>query len=557
MSLSRPAGCVAGDEALSRGAWVEARDAFTAALRTHETPEALEGLGLAAWWLDSADVVFDTRERAYRLYLERGERPAAARIAVWLAWDCWAFRGENVVANGWLQRARRLLEGEPECSERAWLELREGSLCLFEEGDPDRAHAMAAEGMRVARAVGNNDLEMLGRAIQGLALVASGAVAEGMRGLDEVNAAVVAGELKDLVAIGLSCCYMIAACDRVRDYDRAVQWCTRLKAFCATWGLRPLFAVCRTQYASICMWRGTWLEAEAELISARDELAASRPAMTADAVVRLAELRRRQGRLTEATALLDQVEPHGLALLGRAEIAYDRGDWRAAAEQAARYLRRVPMHNRTDRASGLELLVRADVSLRDFDGARDALIELTAIATIVATAPLQAVAHLATGWVALGSGSGDDARRHFEDAVDGFLKSGAPFEVARARIELARALVMLERREAATEEAQRAVDLLSELKAELELARARDLLGSISSVVSAGETTRRSVAGLTRREIEVLRLVADGLNNQAIAQRLFVSDHTIHRHLSNILNKLSVSSRAAAVAQAARRGLLT
>jgi ATP/maltotriose-dependent transcriptional regulator MalT len=504
MSPSTPAGCVAGNEALSRGAWVEARDAFTAALRIDETPEALEGLGLAAWWLDSADVVFDTRERAYRLYLERDERRAAARIAVWLAWDCWAFRGENVVANGWLQRARRLLEGEPDCSERAWLELREGSLCLLEEGDPDRAHAMAAEGMRVARAVGNNDLEMLGRAIQGLALVASGAVAEGMRGLDEVNAAVVAGELKDLVAIGLSCCYMIAACDRVRDYDRAVQWCTRLKAFCATWGLRPLFAVCRTQYASICMWRGTWLEAEAELISARDELAASRPAMTADAVVRLAELRRRQGRLTEAAALLDQVEPHGLALLGRAELAYDRADWRAAAEQAARYL-----------------------------------------------------AHMAAGWVALGSSNGDDARRHFEDAVDGFLESGAPFEVARAGIELARALVMLERREAAAEEAQRAIDLLSELKAELELARARDLLGSISSVVPAGETTRRPVAGLTKREIEVLRLVADGLNNQAIAERLFVSDHTIHRHLSNILNKLSVSSRAAAVAQAARRGLLT
>jgi len=293
------------------------------------------------------------------------------------------------------------------------------------------------------------------------------------------------------------------------------------------------------------------------LMSARDELAASRPAMTADAVVRLAELRRRQGRLTEATALLEQVEPHGLALLGRAELAYDRGDCRAAAEQAARYLRRVPTHNRTDRASGLELLVRAGVSLGDLDGARDALVELTAIATIVATAPLQAVADLAAGWVALGRGNGEEARRHFEDAVDGFLRSGAPFEVARARIELARSLVMLERPEAAAEEAQRAIDLLSELKAELELARARDLFRSISPVLSAVDATRRPVAGLTRREIEVLRLVADGLNNQAIAQRLFVSDHTVHRHLANILNKLSVSSRAAAVAQAARRGLLT
>jgi hypothetical protein len=151
-----------------------------------------------------------------------------------------------------------------------------------------------------------------------------------MRRLDEVNAAILAGELKDLVVIGVACCYMIAACERVRDYDRAVQWCARLKVFCEKWGLRPLFAVSRTQYASICMWRGTWLEAEQELITAGDELAASRPAMTPDAIVRLAELRRRQGRLTEAASLFDQAGAHGLALLGRAELAFDRGDMRGA-----------------------------------------------------------------------------------------------------------------------------------------------------------------------------------------------------------------------------------
>ncbi|HEY6214791.1 MAG TPA: hypothetical protein VIW45_21000, partial [Vicinamibacterales bacterium] len=238
MSRPRPPACRIGDEALARGAWTDARAAFEAVLATEEIPEALEGLGLAAWWLDLAETVFDSRERAYRLYLARDERAAAARVAVWLAWDCWAFRGEHAVANGWLQRARRHLEGQPSCPERAWLDVREASLCLLEEGDPERAHALAAEGIRVAREVGNVDLEMLGRAVQGLALVASGAVAEGMRLLDEVNAAVVAGELTDLVAIGLSSCYLIAACERVRDYDRAVQWCTRLKAFCAKWGLR-------------------------------------------------------------------------------------------------------------------------------------------------------------------------------------------------------------------------------------------------------------------------------------------------------------------------------
>jgi DNA-binding NarL/FixJ family response regulator len=559
MMSVRPPDCALGDDALARGAWTEARDAFEVALRARESPEALEGLGIAAWWLDLADVVFDVRERAYRLFLGRDDRAGAARMAVWLAWDCWAFRGENAVANGWLQRARRLLEGQPDCPERAWLECREGALALLEDGDPDRAHRHAAEGIRVSQLVRSTDLEMLGRAVQGLALVASGAVAEGMRALDEVNAAVVAGEMKDLVAIGLACCYMIAACDRVRDYDRALQWCTRLKAFCAKWGLRPLFAVCRTQYASICMWRGTWLEAEQELVAATDELAASRPAMQADGIVRLAELRRRQGRLVEAAALFEQSEPHGLALLGRAELAFDRGDMRAAAEQAARYLRRVVSHNRTDRAAGLDLLVRGLVGIGDFDGARTALAELTAIANLVGTAPLRAAASLAAGCVALASGDTNDARRCLEDAVDSYLQSGAPFELARARIELARALKSLGQTETAAQEAQRAIDLLGELHAELEISRARALLESLSHQDQPlkAAASPQQVAGLTSRELEVLRLVASGLSNQSIGERLFLSEHTVHRHLANIFSKLSVSSRAAAVAQAARRGLLT
>jgi DNA-binding NarL/FixJ family response regulator len=543
---------------LSRGAWTEAREAFDASLRARETPEALEGLGLAAWWLDDAELVFEARERAYRLYAERGDRQSAARIAVWLAWDTWAFRGEHAVSNGWLQRARSLLSGLPDCADGAWLDVREASLCLMEDGDPDRAHRLAAEGIRVARQTHNIDLEMLGVSVQGLALVASGAISEGMRRLDEVNAAIVAGELKDLVVIALACCYMIAACERVRDYDRAVQWCARLKVFCAKWGLRPLFAVCRTQYASICMWRGTWIEAEQELIAAGDELAASRPAMTPDAIVRLAELRRRQGRLTEAASLFEQAGSHGLAVLGRAELAFDRGDMRAAAEHVDRYLRRVPTQNRTDRAAGLELLVRAQAAAGDLDGARTALAELSAITAVVATLPLKAATSLASGWVAMASDDEDEARRHFEDAVDRFVQSNAPYEVARARIELARALAALERIDDAALEARRAIDVLTELKAELEISRARLLLDSLPQSTPASETAprTRNDSGLTVRELEVLRLVADGLTNQAIAEKLFVSDHTVHRHLANILNKLSVSSRAAAVAQAARRGLL-
>jgi LuxR family maltose regulon positive regulatory protein len=559
MASTRPAECLAGDDALARGAWAEAREAFEGTLRARELPEAFEGLGIAAWWLDLADLVFDSRERAYRLYQARGDRAQAARVAVWLAWDYWAFRGESSVANGWLRRARRLLDGLPPSSERAWLEVREGSLCLLEEGDPVLALTLAAEGIRIAREAGDFDLEMLGRAVQGLALVASGAVSEGMSNLDEVNAAVIAGELTDRVAIGLAGCYLIAACERVRDYDRAVQWCKRLKEFCAKWGLRPLFAVCRTQYASICLWRGTWVEAEQELCAASDELAASRPAMKSDALVRLAELRRRQGRLAEATSLVNQTPPHGAGLLERAELAFDCGDYPAAAERAEQYLRSMPRSNRTDRAAGLELRVRALIELQDCEPARAALLELSSIAALVATNPLRAAASFASGYIAMGEAKWDAARRCFEDAVDFYLRSGAPFEVGRARIELARALGKVGRIDAAVEEAQRAKVLLSELKAELESARAQSVLGILATLQSTARSAvspKVKSSELTRREIEILRLVAEGLNNQTIAERLFVSDHTVHRHLANILNKLDVSTRAAAVAQAARRGLL-
>jgi hypothetical protein len=102
-----------GGAALDAGAWQQAQHAFERALAIEDTPEAREGLGLAAWWLDLADVVFDSRERAYRAYRSRGDQASAARLAVWIGWDSAGFRGEEGVANGWLERARRLLKISP------------------------------------------------------------------------------------------------------------------------------------------------------------------------------------------------------------------------------------------------------------------------------------------------------------------------------------------------------------------------------------------------------------------------------------------------------------
>jgi ATP/maltotriose-dependent transcriptional regulator MalT len=548
----------AGRAALARGDWTAAKSAFQDALEREETPEALEGLGLAAWWLDLAPVVFDARERAYRAYHERGDRAAAARVAVWLAWDSAAFRGEHAIATGWLQRARRLLEDHPLAPEHAWLALRSGVFALLEDMNPEEAEKLAAEAVAIGQRLGATDYEIAGRALHGFTEITAGRVAEGLSELDEVSASVLAGEAKDWVLTGVACCYLIAACDRIRDYDRAAQWCDRLKEACQKWGLRPLFAVCRTQYASVCMWRGDWEEAERELSTATDELSASRPAMTGEGLVRLGELRRRQGKLDHAMELFDRAGAHPLAALGRAMVALDRGDAKTSTELAERYLRKLPLQNRTERAAGLELLCRAYVELGNIIDARKALEELNDIAARARTDPLRASASLAAGIVASRSGDGTAARRHLEDAVDLFQKGGAPFEMARARLELARVLGDLGRVRSAEEEATRAINELTPLNADLELSRARQILTLVAAPAPPPPQVehRDQRGGLTLRELQVLRLISSGLSNHAIAERLFISEHTVHRHVANTLTKLSVPSRSAAVAHAARLGLL-
>jgi LuxR family maltose regulon positive regulatory protein len=548
-----------GRMALQAGAWQEAQHAYARAASVEETPEALEGLGLAAWWLDLADLVFDSRERAYRGYRSRGDRTAAARLAVWIAWDSVAFRGEAGVANGWLQRARRLLDGQPDSPEHAFLAARAAVFALLDDGNPEEAEALAAEAIRIGQRIGAIDYEMVGRALHGFAQVTMGRVTDGLRELDEVSAAILAGELNDRLLIALAGCYLIAACDRIRDHGRAVQWCDRIKEHSRKWGLKPLFAVCRTQYASVCMWRGAWEEAERELTDACGELAICRPGMTTDGLARLGELRRRQGRLDEAASLFERSPTHPIASLGRSAMALDQGDPQTAAELAERHLRRLPAKNRTERAAALELLIVAHTGGRrggDLDRARVALEELRGIAVDANTQPLLASASLAAGVLAAAGGDLDGARRQLEDAVDLFQQSGAPFEEARARTELACVLERLGRADAATAEANRALHALTQLDAKFEMSRAQAVRDRIVAARTVKPASPDAAGGLSKRELEVLKLISSGLSNQAIAERLCISEHTVHRHVANTLSKLNVPSRSAAVAHVARLGLL-
>jgi RNA polymerase sigma factor (sigma-70 family) len=268
-------------------------------------------------------------------------------------------------------------------------------------------------------------------------------------------------------------------------------------------------------------------------------------------LVGLAELRRRQGRPADAARLLDEAGGSPKAQLCRAGLALDAGDALGAVELLERLLRQLPDPRRLERAPALLLLVHARIAHGQRDEAASALRELREIERLVGTAPLRACADLAEGVLAAAWGDHDRARPLLEDAVDGFERSGAPLETAQARTALAASLAALGRADAAEREATAALDCLLELGADLDARRAREL-------VAAAERGhgRSALPELTPRETEVLRLVAGGLTNAQIAERLVISEHTVHRHVTNLLRKLELPSRAAAAAHAARLGLL-
>ena len=258
---------------------------------------------------------------------------------------------------------------------------------------------------------------------------------------------------------------------------------------------------------------------------------------SAGPLVALAELRRRQARTAEAARLLDRAGPSAAAQLCRARLALDEGDARRAAELVERLLRQAPAERRVERAPALELLVRARVARGELEEASAALAALQELERLVGTEPLRAAAELAEGVLEAARGEHERARTLLEDAADRFQRIGAPFESAQARLELATSLAASGRAEPAEREATAALRRLLELGAKAEADRARRLL----------EPTR---ARITPREREVLALLAEGLTNRQIAERLVVSEHTVHRHVTNILRKLDLPSRAAAAAYA-------
>jgi DNA-binding NarL/FixJ family response regulator len=521
---------------------------FEEAVATDATAEAFEGLSWAAWWLDRAEVVFDARAQAYLLYKKAGEPAAAARMATWLACDQLDFRGAVSVASGWLARAHRLLDPLEPRAEHGWLAFFEGYIARA-SGDTGPALERAAQAAELGRRLGVPDLEMLGLALEGSTLVSCAQVEKGMRCLDEATAAALEEEAEVPIAGAWTCCFLVTACSAVRDYERAFEWCDRIAEFAERYGSRYMLAFCRAEYGAVHLWRGRWKKAEAVLEASVEDFSRSRPAMVGAPLAGLAELRRRQGRGEEAARLLDGAPPSAAAQLCRAWLDFDQGQALRAEELVERLLRQLPAERALDRAPVLELLIRARTARGELEEAGAVLADLREIAELAGTAALRASVDLADGVLAAASGDHERARTRLEDAIDRFELCGARFEAAQARVELATSLLALGRADVAAREAVAGLDSMLVLGAAAEAERARRILDTCA----AGGGPLPEV---TRREREVLRLLADGLTNRQIAERLLVSEHTVHRHVTNILRKLGLPSRTAAAAHAVRSGWL-
>jgi DNA-binding CsgD family transcriptional regulator len=292
--------------------------------------------------------------------------------------------------------------------------------------------------------------------------------------------------------------------------------------------------------------RGRWHEAERQLDVALRCLTAGAPALGFEGAIRLAFLRCRQGRLDEAGELCaGPLAAHPLARLCLIEVALDSGDLDRAADLVGRYLRALAPANRLLRAPVLELAVRVACASGDLPEACEALAALEPIVTAAGTGPLRASLRFCSGLVAARRDDLVAARADLADAADLWARDGARYEAALTRRELGIVLLGLGNPAAAVREWQAAHQEFTTLGAARAAASVQGLL--------CAET---GAAPLSGREVEILRLVADGLNDREIGARLTISPHTVHRHVANIRTKLGQPSRAAAVAHAARINLI-
>ncbi len=500
----------------------------------------LELLATSAYMLGRDGDYLSTLERAHHAYLAAGEAMRAVRCAFWVGVNL-ALRGEVSRATGWFGRAQRLLEREErDCVERGYLML-PVVLQHVATGDWETAYAAAADAAAIGERFGDRDLFALAVHEQGRALIQQGPVEEGLGLLDEAMVAVTTDELSPIVT-GLIYCSVIDICQEAYELRRAQEWTAALTRWCEEQPDMVAFTGrCLVHRAEIMQLHGVWREALEEARRARQRCAqVNNQSAAAQAFYGQGEVHRLQGRFSAAEEAYREAsrrgcEPQpGLALV---RLAQGNGDAAAAAIRRAVGESTEPLK----RARLLPAYVEIMLTVGDVQEAHSACRELGEISVRYDRGMLGAKAAHAKGAVDLAEGDARAALLSLRRAWQVWQELEAPYESARVRVLLGLTCRALGDDDTAALELEAARDIFAQLGAVPDLARVDSL-------------TRRAPAvdahGLTPRELQVLRLVATGETNKAIAAELVLSERTVDRHVSHIFTKLGVSSRAAATAYA-------
>jgi DNA-binding CsgD family transcriptional regulator len=540
----------AGDERLleARGAfaradWQAAKDLYEQVLAADpEQPDALDGLGQSSWWLGDKQTGMELRAKAFAGYQRRGDRERAGFIAAYLAAE-YRIAGNASVAQGWLGRAQRLLDGLDDCAALGWLEI-EFSKRAAEPVEEEHHGQRAVE---LARRIGDSNIEAAALSHVGLARVSQGRVEEGMAVLDEAMAVAVAGEAEDPLAIGEACCVTLVACEQLADVRRARDFGRTISDFTRRRNYLPLASWCRAIYAHFLMTSGLWADAEREFEAALDEFRRLAQTDPVAGIAGLAELRVRQGRLEEAEQLLAGSEDRPGAVAPMVGLHLARGEVELAAQ---RLEQRLEGAGDGDAFSAPLFALHGAVELaRGRAGAARAAAEaLERLATELDRDDLLAIADLQRAQAARLAGQAPDTGA-LERAAESFARLELPLEEGETRVELARALAE-HRPELAIESARAGLATFERLGA---TRRADEAAGLLRELGAPGRPAPRTAGELTRRESEVLELLAAGLSNPEIAERLVISPKTAEHHVGRVLGKLGVRNRAEAAAYAARR----
>lgn len=535
-----------GRDAFARQRWQEAYAQLSASDPAELEPADLERLAMAAFLTGRDAESADLLAQAHQAFLNEGEPIRAARSAFWLAFSLLT-RGERARAGGWVARARRLVgEAGRECVEQGYL-LLPAALESVARGDIASAEATFAEAARIGERFDDCDLVSLARQGRGRALIRLGDRAGGVALLDEVMVAVTAGELSPVVA-GTVYCSVIEACFEMLDMRRAGEWTEALTHWCASQpDLLPYRGQCRVRRTELMLLHGAWSDAMMEARLACEAFSqAPAPSQAGAAFYQLGELHRLRGDFAEAeeayrlTAESGRSPQPGLALLRFAQGRLDAA--RAAVGRSVEEAR----DRRTlccSLAASVEILLGAN----DVAAARDAVDRLCALAAELDTPFPRALATHSVGAVLLAEGDAGAAIVSLRAGSSLWAELDAPYEAARVRLLVAAAYRALGDEDTAQMELHNARKTLERLGAGPDLARAERHFGHPGAAAADG---------LTAREVEVLRLVASGRTNRAIADELAISEKTVARHLSNIFTKLDLSSRSAATAYAFRNRLV-